>query len=293
MANRAQVLGVPLALLAVLLALPVGRWLRRWWRRGGPVTAEQLDAAAAYLAHETLTYWRAEAGRRGIRAPSPLRVRWQWAGPDVAVPASDLASPRILSAGEVTRLVEDLYLKLAPGERRLVLLGGPGVGKTAAMLLLLIEVLERRAAAGAPSTPTATVVTAPAPPPSTAQAGAVEPVPVWLTLGSWNPGTTGLADYAARTLLATFPSLGHEDYGGPVAVSELLGSGRVALFLDGLDEMPDAWRAAALAGVEEWTRARAVPVVLDQPTRRIPGSVGGGPGVARRGGRGAALGPRG
>ena len=68
--------------------------------------------------------------------------------------------------------------------------------------------------------------------------GTSEPVPVWLTLGSWNPDTTPLPDWATTTLVRDYPGLVATAYGGPGTAAELIRTGRVALFLDGLDEMP-------------------------------------------------------
>ena len=49
------------------------------------------------------------------------------------------------------------------------------------------------------------------------------------------------------------PALRAADY-GPDAAGELLRGGRVALFLDGLDEMPEGLRARALKRVDEEAR---------------------------------------
>ena len=73
----------------------------------------------------------------------------------------------MLGSGVVTRLHDEMYARLPHG--RLVLLGGPGAGKTAAMLLLMLAALDRRSSLT-----------------NGDERGRV-PVPVWLTLGGWDP----------------------------------------------------------------------------------------------------------
>jgi hypothetical protein len=46
-----------------------------------------LASVLAYLARETLGYWRVQASARRITTPSPAAVRWRWAGDDLGVPA--------------------------------------------------------------------------------------------------------------------------------------------------------------------------------------------------------------
>lgn len=107
-----------------------------------------------------------------------------------------------------------------------MILGGPGAGKTTAMLLL-IDILEHPGE------------------------GSGEPAPVWLTLGGWNPGTTPLQAWAADRLDRDYPGLAA--YGGPGTAAELIRTGRVTLFLDGLDEMAPALRGRALEAIERET----------------------------------------
>ena len=78
----------------------------------------------------------------------------------------------MLNSGLVTRLHDEVYARLHHG--RLVLIGDPGAGKTGAMILLLLEALRYRQRM-----------------PETARTDV--PVPVWLTLGSWDPGVQGSA----------------------------------------------------------------------------------------------------
>ncbi len=185
----------------------------------------------------------------------PVTVRWRWSAeavtasrPDVAAPPVPGAGPlplpdpagqgELLGSGVVGRLHDELYARLPHG--RLVVLGGPGAGKTGAMVLLLLAALERRALLASD------------------QRGRV-PVPVWLTMGRWDPAETSLRDWATATMNRDHPALRASEY-GPDAAGELLRVGRVALFLDGLDEMPEGLRAQAMRRIDE--EARGVRVVL-------------------------------
>ena len=118
-------------------------------------------------------------------------------------------------------------------------LGGPGVGKTGAMIRLLLAVLEHR--------------TEPA-----GEHQAQTPVPVWLTLGGRDPLTESLHEWAAVTMNRDQPFLRAPDYGADAA-GDLLRTGRVTLFLDGLDELPEDLQSAALRRVDE---ARGLRIVL-------------------------------
>jgi hypothetical protein len=133
------------AALALTVAL---LWPRRPSTALPADTDRQLAMAVEYLARETLSAWRAQAKARRVTTPAPALVSWQWAGPDVAIRAAELAADHdrlmLLTDGEVTRLRE-LYEAL-PQPGRVVILGGPGAGKTTAMLLLLIDVQAHRPA---------------------------------------------------------------------------------------------------------------------------------------------------
>ncbi|MFG2043736.1 NACHT domain-containing protein [Dactylosporangium sp. NPDC048998] len=223
--GNANVIGGLAGVAALIVAL-----LTLWPRKAGQTdavsrpAAEQRQAAAEYLARETLRYWQQQAKDRRIVTPSPAAVAWRWADQNVAVPAGQLQS-KLLTEGVVTELREQLYGQL-PDPARVVILGGPGAGKTTAMLLLLIDILRAR------------------------EPGSTEPVPVWLTLGGWNPDTTSLQEWAAATLKRTYPGLEAAERGGPGTAQRLILADHVALFLDGLDEMPPAMRATALTKLD-------------------------------------------
>lgn len=150
------------AAIAVTLLMAVGAW---WWkgRQRSAVrvtTPEQVAAAADRLADLMTARWRQEATARRIITPAPATVRWRWAADGITVPRPEVTrfpAPgtgppplpgfeepgALLESGVVTRLHDEVYARLPHG--RLVLLGGPGAGKTGAMILLLLAGLDRRA----------------------------------------------------------------------------------------------------------------------------------------------------
>jgi hypothetical protein len=81
------------------------------------------------------------------------------------------------------------------------------------------------------------------------------PVPVLLTLGDWNPATTGLIDWADKVLARDY---GAREVAGKPVYRELLEDGRIALFLDGLDEMPKQFWTVASRRIEEAPHLRIV-----------------------------------
>ena len=246
---------------AAAIAVPLLTLIVTWWlkNRGGTAVAAgtlaQVTAAANWLAEAAAARWRREAADRRIVTPAPATVRWRWAADELTAPRQELMVPpvsgagpvplpdigrpgELLGSGVVTRLHDEVYARLPHG--RLVLIGGPGAGKTGAMILLLLAALDRRASLADDQRARA-------------------PVPVWLTLGGWNPAATSLREWAADTMNRDYPALRAPDYGA-AAAGELVRSGRVALFLDGLDEMPSGMRALALKRVNE--EARDLRVVI-------------------------------
>lgn len=247
-------------LTALAIAVPLLMALGAWWWKGrseavaGVSSQEQATAAADRLADVMAERWRREASRRRIVTPAPATVRWRWAADDLATSRVDMATlpvpgtgppplpdlgevGELLQSGVVTRLHDEVYARLPYG--RLVLIGGPGAGKTGAMILLLLAALASRGSL-------------------TGDQRARVPVPVWLTLGGWNPDTTTLQDWVLSTINRDHPFLCAPDY-GPDVSRELLRCGLVALFLDGLDEMPEGMRVQALKRVgDEAGRLRIV-----------------------------------
>jgi hypothetical protein len=255
--DTATVYGADLAAAAIAITLLLS--LGAWWQKGRvaaavrTVTPAENAAAADHLAAATAARWRQEAGRRRIVSAAPATVRWRWAAGEITAPRPEVAAPpapgtgppplpgvgepgELLGSGVVTRLHDEVYARLPHG--RLMVLGGPGAGKTGAMILLLLAALDHRASLKDDERPGA-------------------PVPVWLTLGGWDPSAKSLHEWAADVMNRDYPFLRAPVY-GPDAAEELLRSGRVALFLDGLDEMPEDVQAEALDRVDQVRGVRIV-----------------------------------
>ena len=241
-----------LALAATLLTVTIS-----WWRKSSQDsntegTSSRMSAAADRLAEEMIDEWQREARRRRIVTPAPMAVRWRWLTigmplEDASVPPASGSGPpaipdaggrsEVFGSGVVTRLHNELYAKLPHG--RVIVIGEPGAGKTAAMILLLLAALEYRAS-------------------RVGEERERVPVPVWLTMGNWNPETTPLREWAVERINLDHPALRAHQYGENVA-DALLRSGEVALFMDGLDEIPEKMRPQALRRInDEATRTRIV-----------------------------------
>src|SRR5207248_1013532 len=75
------------------------------------------------------------------------------------------------------------------------------------------------------------------------------------------PEAASLLEWVAATLTRDYPGLAATRYGGGTSMAaELLRTGRVALFLDGLDEMPPAVQGHALQVIDR--DANGLRVVL-------------------------------
>lgn len=244
-------------LISLLLGLPslVAILLARHRTRASVVHVDKLEAAADQLAESMRARWVAEAAARGITLPAPVEVDWELDDVDLvgdagvrvpgATPEAIPGAPhgeRTLVRGGVTRLHDDLYVGSRHG--RLVLLGPGGCGKTGALLLLLLAALAHRRGVGDDLR------------------GRV-PVPVWGSLGLWDVERTDFLPWVAATLERDHPYLAAEEF-GPGAVLSLLRSGRVALFLDGLDELAADHRVRALQKVER--EAGGLRIVLTSRT---------------------------
>jgi hypothetical protein len=121
--------------------------------------------------------------------------------------------------------VADAFRKLALP--RLVVLGPPGSGKSGLLILLTIGLLEERRPG---------------------------PVPVLLSLSSWDAGRHRFDAWVARHLHEDHPHLGSD------VAADLVRRGRVLPVLDGLDELPPGLRTKAVEALRQLGPARPLVV---------------------------------
>ncbi|MGH3855775.1 MAG: hypothetical protein ACRDR6_20265 [Pseudonocardiaceae bacterium] len=236
------------ALVAVATATAgAAGWL---WRRAGLTGAARLplERAADELAEQLRRQWEQAAAEQGLTYPEPIPVRWRWSPRQVTGPRTDAVARRLAPLpGMAAVAVEDLRSGALPdllgvygglGSGRLVVLGEPGAGKTGAGIRLLLDALAHR-------------VTVPA------GDRARVPVPVLVTPQGWDPAAAPFAGWLADRLERDYALLQAPEYGTD-AVVRLIKDGRLAVILDGLDEMPEALRPVALRALDEQVTFRLV-----------------------------------
>ena len=223
-------------------------WQQKSSQGSRVVSGQELGRLADLLARAVDQEWTRAAGERGLLEPEPIPVRWQQPAAPVAGPvAAAVASTRFtplpglaaageqrLQAGQVSELHE-VYGGLGSG--RLVIAGGPGSGKTSAAVLLILAALRHRRSVPEEVRPEV-------------------PVPVIFTLHGWDPGTQRARDWLAERLWQAHPLFGGRQGAGPAR--GMLEEGRIAVILDGLDEIPEDLRPAVLQALSQQATFRLV-----------------------------------
>ena len=82
------------------------------------------------------------------------------------------------------------------------------------------------------------------------------PVPVLFTLHGWDPNTKRVEDWLAARLQETYPLFAGK--GGKAEAAELVKAGRIAVILDGLDEIAEELRPVALRALSQQAVLRVV-----------------------------------
>jgi hypothetical protein len=235
----ALLVGIGLATLFVTLAALLDS------RRGKPDTGDlSLAGVANHLAVAVGAQWAAEAAVRRLNDPYPLPVSWTAAdasltdGWDVLVklatsgagwpspppPSTWAYSPDDLAGGDGQFV--DVLARVPTG--RLVVLGEPGSGKTMLMVRLVLDLLKDRVSGG--------------------------PVPMLVSVASWNPEDQDLHGWLAAQLSIDHPALASPTPPGARRTTRgqvLLAAGMILPILDGLDEIPDAVRGPAISRIND------------------------------------------
>ncbi|RSM64342.1 hypothetical protein DMB66_20815 [Actinoplanes sp. ATCC 53533] len=197
-----------------------------------PSTAGLLDAAAEALSRVIRWQWQAEVAVRQLPDPHPIPVRWLPSDPD-GVPADIRGVLRTDVIEPVATAFQALH------RRRLVVLGPAGSGKSTLAMLLTVELATRRR----PD----------------------EPVPVLLSLDSWQSGEEHLHTWLRRRLAEEYPVLLDAGRFGGSAIADLVADRRILPILDGLDELPARRRSAALRALNRSLLATDSVVLTSRP----------------------------
>ncbi|MCX4615621.1 MULTISPECIES: hypothetical protein [Streptomyces] len=174
------------------------------FRSGAERAAEQpLEEIAEHLAQAVRNQWETEVQVRRVNDPYPMTVRWRaapddlveswpllqatagdWPGELGSVSEEWVNSPAELegSGAEITRVLTERV-----PTQRLLVLGGPGAGKTVLLSRLVLGLLHRR-------------MTSAAGPHTSA-------VPVLFPLATWNPTRQDLYAWMAERLASDYPTL--------------------------------------------------------------------------------------
>ncbi|WP_200300770.1 WD40 repeat domain-containing protein [Streptomyces adelaidensis] len=180
------------------------------------------------LARTLRAQWLEEAAARRLRDPQVLPLAWATTTRPVAGELRDPATGgrvlRVHLDGRPEGRFDRVVAQLAQGsdqlpQSRLVVIGEPGSGKTVLAMLLTLGLLEARQPGGR--------------------------VPVLLPVSTWDPVREPLDDWLVRTLAVPYCS-GREEI-----PRTLLTHGLLLPVLDGLDEIPESARRAAIRGINQ------------------------------------------
>lgn len=217
-------------------------------RRGTRETRSLAERQAALRA-AVRQQWRVEEALRRVQDPAPIPVRWAPVDEELGVqdhwvnvrlaeavtgdpghPARGGQEP-VAVAGRVHEVAE--VFRRIPS-RRLVVLGAAGGGKSVLLIRLVSDLIDD----GRPD----------------------DPVPVLLSLTTWDVRRQGFIDWLTARLIAEYPALAAPENDVDSTAAALIADRRILPALDGLDELPVLVRRAAL-------------LALNAAAPRLPGFV--------------------
>ncbi|WP_328497403.1 NACHT domain-containing protein [Streptomyces sp. NBC_00414] len=191
-----------------------------------PPPREPVDTAAEELARSVRAQWSAEVAAWELGDfEGPLAVRWlaRWG---TTAPAGTAEPPTRPARSDRLGDIADTLLDL--DARRLLVLGGPGSGKSTLLAMTVVLLAGRHLGDVTRRMPGDRGV----------------PVPLLLSLESWDAESVGLRDWLVGRLTEDHPGLPRVTGAHPAR--RLVRDGRVLPVLDGLDELPDHRRAAVV-----------------------------------------------
>ncbi|GAA3592296.1 NACHT domain-containing protein [Nonomuraea rosea] len=224
-------MGAAAVLAAACSAMTLGNGLMQflsfWRKRRTPSaapTSADIGTAKDILAGLVRQQWRDETALRSLCDPEPMPLAWR------STERRELADhPEIIAKGKVAFPGSEVHIAdmvrnfRALRCRRLVILGGPGTGKTTLAVQLVLELLRTRQPE--------------------------EPVPVLLSAARWDDRVhPRLQDWLADSLALDYPALRAEGLGRGIPQA-LVARGEVLPVVDGLDELPEHARADMLGAL--------------------------------------------
>jgi hypothetical protein len=216
--------------------------------RPTPAPWLSLERTADELAEQLRRQWERAAAEQGLLYPPPIPLRWRSSSRQVTGQKAEAIERRFPPLPRMSAVtVEDLQSGTLKdllgvygglGSGRLIILGDTGAGKSGAAVLLLREALSHRAAV-------------------TTEDQALVPVPVLVTPQGWNPTNELFIEWLAARLARDYPLLRAPEYGEDTAI-RLIEGHHLAIIIDGLDEIPEAWRLVALRELDKQVTFRLV-----------------------------------
>ena len=213
---------------------------------------ENMSEVAQELAGKIREQWTDESRARRVNHPYPLPVTWRNAPEELFTsrlpttqadgeedPAGRPTDETQRGASPEDRVTDRLVKTLREVPTgRLVVLGEPGAGKTILLVQLTLDLPRQRTDSA--------------------------PVPVLLSVTSWNPKKEPLQNWLAGSLKVEYPWLTRTAPGTAsdrTCLEALLQEGKILPLLDGLDEIPDKVRRSALDKINDWLQDGASIVV--------------------------------